>query len=112
MKMSRKKELLHHGLVTEEFNVVFTGSDYFTFFHTPCKDETEGSGGHCDVPAVLIDNTGRVIFNLKCKNCGKVDALKMHPRMWEQPPDPKILERFHLSPGLKKRVGKHDWDDV
>jgi hypothetical protein len=68
-------EILHHGLSTGEFKPILTPTDYFVFGHEPCKEKK--NAGSCDITAVLLDNSTRVIFNLKCQDCGKIDALKV-----------------------------------
>jgi len=107
-----RREILHHGLCSGEFRPRYVGTDYFAFRHEPCKDK-EG-GGHCQITRVLIDNQGRVIFNLKCRSCGKIDALKTHPYLWVRP-KPRLLpftRIFKLSPALRPCVSKHWWDDL
>jgi len=92
--------LLHHGNCSGEFKPKYIGSDYFKFYHKPCLNKP--NYGFCDIIAVLIDNQGRIVFNLKCEDCGAIDALKIGAP----------LEVFHLSPKLKNRVNKHWWDDL
>jgi DNA-directed RNA polymerase subunit M/transcription elongation factor TFIIS len=92
--------LIHHGVRFGDFEPVMSGTDYFHFFHKPCKDK--GAGGSCEVYACLIDNTGRVILNLQCSDCKAVDAVKTRPG----------VGRTFLSPKLRHRVGKHSWDDA
>ena len=106
------KKLLHHGDCTEEFEPQYTGTDYFTFRHKPCREE-EKWHGHSLITAVLIDNDGRIIFNLKCRSCGKIDALKTHPFLWVRPkPNPFPHEQFFkFSPKLKGCVKRHWWDN-
>ena len=99
----KRKKILHHGLLTGEFIPRRSGTDYFYFFHKPCSDKP--NRGLCEVYAILVDNSGRVIFNLKCRDCGEVDALKTVPS------GEKPLEKFHLSPSLKSRIKRHWWDD-
>ncbi|MEM3579590.1 MAG: hypothetical protein QXL54_05155 [Candidatus Bathyarchaeia archaeon] len=107
-----RKRLLHHGLCSGEFSPRYVGTDYFTFYHVPCFRKGLEHYGHCDVTAVLIDNDGRIIFNLKCKDCGAVDALKTHPLLWHQKCESRnTLTRFHLSPKLKTRIRRHWWDN-
>ncbi|HDD40377.1 MAG TPA: hypothetical protein ENG21_03915 [Nitrososphaeria archaeon] len=100
--------VLHHGLLTYEFRPIFVGTDYFCFIHLPCHSIA-------DIERVLIDNNGRIIFNLKCRECGKRDALKTHPyfhRLSERPKEFPYREIFFLSPRLAECVGEHWWDDV
>jgi len=105
--------LLHHGLCSEEFEPRHVGTDYFAFFHRPCRDREWH--GLCNITAVLIDNRGRIIFNLKCKDCGFKDALKTSPNLFriqeERLTESEILRVFHLSPKLKARCRQHWWDD-
>ncbi|RLI44355.1 hypothetical protein DRO69_07575 [Candidatus Bathyarchaeota archaeon] len=107
-------KLLHHGLLSYAFRPLFIGTDYFTFYHKPCFDQRkEPYYGHCKITAILIDNSGRIIFNLKCQSCGFRDALKTHPFLWVPNKDEKcVYKRFYISPKLKSRVKKHWWDDL
>jgi hypothetical protein len=107
--MARK--LLHHGLCSEEFSPRFIGTDYFDFYHAPCSNKDWH--GLSDVIAVLIDNQGRVIFNLKCRDCGKIDALKTSPQLFRinRLSEDELLKVFHLSPKLKARCTRHVWDN-
>jgi len=83
-------KLLHHGLLSYAFRPLFIGTDYFTFYHKPCFDQRkEPYYGHCKITAILIDNSGRIIFNLKCQSCGFRDALKTHPFLWVPNKDEK-----------------------
>jgi len=107
-------KLLHHGLCTEEFQPRFIGTDYFDFFHKPCA--TKQWHGLSDIIAVLIDNQGRVIFNLRCRDCSKIDALKTSPQLFrnkeERLGENEVLQLFHLSPKLKARCKQHEWDNL
>jgi len=101
-------KILHHGLCTGEYEPFYVGADYFAFFHKPCKALAYPE-------KVLVDNEGRIIFNLKCIECGKRDALKTHPylfRLHERPKEMPLQKIFHLSPKLAKSVKKHWWDDL
>jgi len=102
--------LIHHGMCTGNFKPVYTGTDYFTFYHNPCQEKEHS--GHCIITAILIDHEGRVIFNLKCRDCGEEDALKTTSTMWGTGQDRDKLGMFHISPKLKKRVKHHGWDDI
>jgi len=106
------KVILHHGMCKNEFSPVFIGTDYFTFYHKPCT-ESEKWQGHAEITSVLIDNAGRVIFNLKCRSCGAVDALKTTPNLFMSAnSEPLRLEKvFYLSPKLKACVKHHRWDN-
>jgi len=107
-----EKKLLHHGLCSEEFEPRYVGTDYFTFYHIPCE-KNEPWYGHSEIVAVLIDNSGRVIFNLQCRSCGYRDALKTHPFLWiPGKRDRYAYRRFFLSPKLKSRVQLHWWDNL
>jgi len=107
-------EILHHGLCSGQFFPLYVGTDYFAFYHRPCFEaKKEPWLGHSEITAILIDNSGRIIFNLKCRTCGFKDALKTHPYLWIPKKDPKYaFRRFHLSPKLKSRIGVHWWDDL
>lgn len=96
--------LLHHGSNFGDFEIKMSGTDYFFAYHKPCRDKQ--NGGFCDIYAGLIDNTGRVIFNLQCRDCKAVDAVKTTVPFGGQG-----IERIFLSPKLKSRIGKHPWDD-
>jgi hypothetical protein len=105
--------LLHHGLCTEEFEPRFLACDYYGFYHRPCVNERWH--GLSEITAVLIDNSGRIIFNLRCKDCGARDALKTHPFLYKSKDERErvgdVLKLFHLSPKLKARCRAHWWDD-
>jgi len=106
--------LIHHGNLTEEFEPLYRGTDYFEFRHSPCRDKEHG--GFCTIYAVLMDNQGRVIFNLECMDCGEIDALKTHTYFLAKDKAPRgkehTIEAIYLSPKLRKRIGKHSWDDL
>jgi hypothetical protein len=114
LKSLRIHGLLHHGLISEEFEPRFIGSDYYNFWHKPCANKEWR--GLVDIIGVLIDNHGRVIFNLKCRDCGKIDALKTSPQLFrtreQRLSESEVLNLFHLSPKLKARCKPHWWDDV
>jgi hypothetical protein len=113
LKSLRIHGLLHHGLCTEQFEPRWIGTDYFDFWHKPCRNAEWH--GLCDITAVLIDNQGRIIFNLKCRDCGAKDALKTSPQLFrskeERLGENEVLQLFHLSPKLKQRCRRHYWDD-
>ena len=106
--------LLHHGLCSEEFEPRWIGTDYFCFWHVPCKNREWH--GLCDITAVLVDNRGRVIFNLKCRDCGAKDALKTSPQLFrtgeERLSESEVLRLFHLSQKLRARCKPHWWDNL
>ena len=106
-------KLLHHGLCIEEFEPRWIGTDYFDFFHKPCANKPWH--GLSDITAVLIDNQGRIVFNLKCRDCSKIDALKTSPQLFrskeERLGEDELLKLFHLSPKLKARCRRHVWDN-
>lgn len=54
--------LLHHGHNFGDFEPFISATDYFFFKHNPCKDKEHQ--GFCDTYACLIDNIGRIIFNV------------------------------------------------
>jgi hypothetical protein len=107
------QRLLHHGSCMGEFEPQYMGTDYFMFRHKPCVEE-EKWHGHSLITAVLIDNDGRIIFNLKCRSCGKRDALKTHPSLWVHPREKPFPHEqfFKLSPKLKGCVKRHWWDNL
>jgi len=111
LKSLRIHGLLHHGLCTEQFEPRWIGTDYFDFWHKPCRNAEWH--GLCDITSVLIDNQGRIIFNLKCRDCGKIDALKTSPQLFRtnRLSESEVLQLFHLSPKLKARCRRHYWDD-
>lgn len=104
-------KFLHHGLCSEKFYPKYVGTDYFAFYHLPCAGK-EWSG-FSPIKAILVDNKGRVVFNLECRDCGAKDALKCHPLLWTnpRPKETPLQEFFHLSPKLAKCVAKHSWDE-
>ncbi|MFC1755512.1 hypothetical protein ACFL96_19330 [Thermoproteota archaeon] len=98
----KKPVLLHHGLCSEHFKPGFFGSDYFGFF-CKCKERA-------DIYAVLIDERGRIIFNIRCNKCQVADAIKTITMLFTPAKKDFDLSRIHLSPSLKNRVSKHSWD--
>lgn len=101
----KKTEVLHHGLCSEEFAPSYVGTDYFEFFHKPCES-------FAYIMKILIDNTGRIIFNLKCSKCGKIDALKTLAKN-DDTGKTRITaptKVFQISPGLKSCIHRHWWD--
>jgi len=101
----KKTGLLHHGLCRGEFEPRYVGADYFAFYHKP-------DNGYAMITAILIDNRGRAIFNLRCEKCGEEDALKTSPRLWTNFPEDRTIEFYHLSPKLRSRIGRHSWDNL
>lgn len=95
-------KLLHHGIDFKEFEAHRSETDYFHSYHTPCQGKA--NQGYCAVIAILADNRGRIILNIRCLDCGKRDALKVSA---ENP----SIETIYLSPSLKSRIGQHKWDD-
>ena len=99
------RQAIFHGKCSGEFEPRFTGTDYFQFYHKPCNEVA-------DITHVLMDHSMRIIFNLKCRKCGKQDALKCTPEFKEiydalENKDYRILEYlrrqlFHLSPEYEK----------
>jgi Arc/MetJ-type ribon-helix-helix transcriptional regulator len=96
---------LHHGNCFGDFELKMSDTDYFFAFHKPCLEKQ--NHGYCEIYANLIDNSGRVIFNLQCIDCKAVDAVKTHVPMFAQG-----IERIFLSPKLRHRIGEHPWDDI
>lgn len=105
--------ILHHGNLTEEFEPKYVGTDYFTFYHKPCKDKSPYYG-HAQITHVLIDHQGRVIFNLKCRTCRAVDVLKTSPYLWipERLNPIPYTRIFHFSLRMKECVRRHWWDNL
>ncbi len=88
--------LLHHGKCSGIFIPRETDTDYIYFWCRKCM-------ARADIVGVLIDNSGRIIFNLKCPKCGELDALKTVV---------KSLNQVHLSPKLAPRIKRHEWDNA
>ena len=104
--VKKMNETMHHGKSSGEFVPLYVGTDYFYFYHEPCKDKEHK--GCCEIYAILIDNSCRVIFNLQCMDCKERDALKTAHPLWMGLRNYSI---FHISPNLIDRVEKHAWDD-
>ncbi|MEM2888943.1 MAG: hypothetical protein QXR42_05630 [Candidatus Bathyarchaeia archaeon] len=102
----------HHGLCSGEFAPRYVGTDYFAFYHKPCKERKPWLG-YSRILHVLIDNQGRIIFNLECLTCGFKDALKTHPFLWlkEEGKEIPYAKIFHFSPLYRQCCRKHWWDD-
>jgi hypothetical protein len=86
-------KILHHGLCTGEFQPEFQGTDYFCFKHKNCVN-THPEYGLAKITKVIIDDAGRIIFNLKCDSCGKIDALKTSPHLWIPITERKPTKQF------------------
>lgn len=93
--------LIHHGHDFGNFEPFMTQTDYFLVQHKPCKDKK--NKGLCDTYACVIDNIGRVIFNVQCLDCQAVDAVKTHVPFGGHTPD-----RIFLSPKLRSRIGTYE----
>jgi len=108
------RPLIHHGELSEEFKPSYRGTDYFEFRHVTCREGEHR--GRCLIYAALIDNQGRIIFNLECRDCGRIDALKTHTYLMAKGETPggedHTIEAIYLSPELRSRIGKHYWDDL
>jgi Zn finger protein HypA/HybF involved in hydrogenase expression len=96
--------LIHHGAHFEDWEPIKSGTDYFYFHHKPCQYET-GPLTLGKIYACLIDNNGRIIFNVQCPSCKEVDAVKTHAGIKSQ-----TIQRIFLSPNLKGRISNHSWD--
>lgn len=71
--VDKKLDLMHHGDVNNTFDTVTdmkSNSDYFHFVCTKCDSIASIYG-------FLFDSAKRVIFNLKCKNCGAQNVRKI-----------------------------------
>jgi len=74
----RKGNPPHHGhWATQEPELVYTGTDYFSILHPSCKKSPRKDGkGVMLVSGVWIDDCGRVTLSLECTFCGARNALK------------------------------------
>gem|GEM_PF-2816298 len=74
----RKGNPPHHGhWTTQEPELVYTGTDYFSILHPFCKKSPREDGkGVMSVSGVWIDDCGRVTLSLECTFCGARNALK------------------------------------
>lgn len=88
--------LIHHGSTENRFEIEQT-TDYFYIIHKACKEKKHR--GICEVYALWIDDEYRIILNVRCPDCGTVDALKTHL------PDPS---RFFITSKLESRIGTDD----
>jgi hypothetical protein len=101
MRAERERELLHHGKCSGVFEPRATETDYFLFICTKCNAVSE-------IKAVIIDDQGRIIFNLYCPKCRSFDVLKTHPQIGSRESG-ATLSKFHLSSRLGLRIGT--WRD-
>ena len=92
------KKIIHHGNCSGQFEPICSGTDYFYFRHKPCQKIAH-------ITAVLLDEQARIIFNLKCPECGFRDAVKTTPGHHS-------LNLFHISPCYRKNIHKHWWDNL
>ncbi|MCJ7632580.1 hypothetical protein MUP77_09345 [Candidatus Bathyarchaeota archaeon] len=106
--LRNKRTIIHHGDSRGEFEPKYVGTDYFGFHHKQCR-------ANARIDHVLIDNQGRIIFNLTCVSCGQRDALKTSPYLFRVSEKPKgefpYTQIFKLSPNLGQCVKHHRWDD-
>ena len=74
----RKGNPPHHGhWTTQEPELVYTGTDYFSILHPFCKKSPREDGkGVMLVSGVWIDDCWRVVLSLECAFCGARNALK------------------------------------
>ena len=74
----RKGNPPHHGhWTTQEPELIYTGTDYFSILHPFCKKSPRDDGkGVMLVSGVWIDDCGRVVLSLECAFCGARNALK------------------------------------
>jgi len=113
----RRKRVLHHGSPCNgEFEPKYWGTDYFAFVHIPCRENLKEHKGTSHITKVLVDNQGRIVFNLKCRDCGTINALKTHPHFFRHPgpeegfePLDKIIQ---LATRYKQCAKYHWWNNV
>lgn len=70
--------LTHHGdWPGGNPKLIFSGTDYFGILHPHCRNATNEEGtGIMEVNGVYVDDCGRVVLSLQCKDCGVTNALK------------------------------------
>lgn len=95
---NKKIKLLYHGRCSRIFEPIYYDTDYFTFQCKKCREVSE-------IVAVILDDVGRIIFDLKCPKCGEFDALKTHPDFRMRKKD-SGLSKFYLSSKLRERIGR------
>lgn len=76
------EKIMKHGKMFGQLNVVYLGTDYFAFFHKPCCGTEAANSGLCHVEHLLLDFGGRIIFELRCLDCGFTDVLKTRFELW------------------------------
>jgi hypothetical protein len=69
---------MHHGIKLGQLGVENLSTDYFGFYHKPCRDSRKSNNGDCTPEYLILDCEGRIIFNLVCADCGFSDVLKTH----------------------------------
>ena len=68
----------HHGQWdSQEPEFVHTGTDYFAVLHPRCaRSQRDDKKGYMEVSGIWMDDCGRVVLSLECKDCGARNALK------------------------------------
>ena len=108
--MMAKEKPLHHGKCSKQFDVKYIDTDYFAFVHKPCRDKNAKNHGHALPKYLILDNDGRIIFHLKCLDCGFEDALKTHFELWQVPRKRDYSKRIIIESKLfKKLKGTKPW---
>ena len=107
-RLKKNNKILHHGACMPDkidFVPSSIGTDYFGFFCRKCDVEIW-------IYAILIDERGRIIFNLQCPECQKTDAIKVAVNFTTcKYSTEKGDTKIQLSPTHKKNIGNHWWDD-
>jgi hypothetical protein len=85
--------LIHHGSCNGQFGIS-QSTDYLWIWHKPCKENKKKYDGRCLVTAVLLDNVGRVIFNIQCLDCHERDALKIAPERLHDTVNQQLNEEY------------------
>lgn len=91
--VKKKLDLMHHGNRNNTFDIMIdknSSSDYFHFVCTNCNSMASIYG-------FLFDSAKRVIFNLKCKECGAQNVRKITLDTAITRLDPKIKTEILIS---------------
>jgi len=77
------EKIMKHGKQFGQLDVEYVGTDYFSFHHKICRNRKAVNDGLCLPRFLLLDSEGRIIFHLRCLDCGFEDVLKTHFELWQ-----------------------------
>jgi hypothetical protein len=81
--MLRKEKVMHHGKKFGQFSPEYVGTDIFIFRHKLCRDRKAENDGQAVPKYLILDSDGKIVFHLKCLDCGFEDVLKTDFELWQ-----------------------------